>query len=54
MNLMYTCSVVRISIHEGDNIDRIVEKFDKIFNLKPKQKELLTKRLKAQYQEMMG
>ena len=44
--------IVRISIHEGDNIDKIVQKFNDIFHLKPKQIQLLTQRLKTQYEEM--
>ena len=43
---------MRISIHEGDNIDKIVQKFNDIFHLKTKQLQLLTHRLKAQYEEM--
>lgn len=46
--------VVRIAIHEGDNIDRIVQQFDELFHLKPKQKAILTDRIKNQYQEMIG
>ena len=45
---------MRIAIHEGDNIDRIIQKFDDIFHLKPKQKTILTERLKKQYAQMMG
>jgi len=45
--------IVRITIHEGDNIDKIVKKFDSIFNLNPKQVDVLSQRLKNQYAEMI-
>ncbi len=38
--------VVRIGIHEGDDIDETVTRFGKLFNLKPKQERLLKKRLR--------
>lgn len=40
--------VVRIGIHEGDDVDETVDRFSKLFNLKPKQDRLLRKRLKRQ------
>ena len=50
---MDSSKVVRVAIHENDNIDRIVEKFDSLFKLKPKQKMMLKQRIKKQYNEMM-
>ena len=44
--------IVRIGIHDGDDIDETVEKFGKMFGLKLKQEKLLKKRLKQQLEAM--